>query len=135
MERKRNTDGEVKPTLVARSGRPSSRAWLAMSEYDIPGVSPSFWLIALAIVSSSSFFCWTYSVSVHMHLSSKLISKCGSGRQVTNFESHFQVKKSKNSKMFWRNLSIERNVKHTLLSLLFSNLKKLNTFETLLVHY
>lgn len=123
------TNGEVELTLVARSGRPSSRAWLAMSEYDIPGVSPNFWLMALAIVSSSSFFCWTYSVSVYMHLSSKLISKCR--RQVTKFESHFQVKKFT---MFWRNLSIERNVKHTLLRLLFSNLKKLNTFEKSLVH-
>lgn len=101
---------------MARSGRPSSRAWLAMSEYDIPGVSPNFWLMALAIVSSSSFFCCTYSVIVYMHLNSNPISKCG--RQMKNMKVTFKFKSFYNSQCYegiYAHFPIDRKVKYTVI--------------------
>lgn len=89
---------------MARSGRPSSRAWLAMSEYDIPGVSPNFWLMALAIVSSSSFFCCTYSLIVNMHLNSNPISTVSVGDKWKIWKSLSSQKWFLQLTMLWKNL-------------------------------
>ena len=48
------------PTLIASCVLPQSTALEAISEYDIPGVSPSLELMARAISSSSTFACWTW---------------------------------------------------------------------------